>query len=216
MVIFLLNEDRAYLSWLAHHRNGFVLDWLRQPTRKVPVLHRANCPAIKKSDSKRTHWTTGKHIKVCSLDLDEIITWAHDDSGRAPEDCPECQPRAAVTPAEVTADRHLTKLGKEIVDYVVEVAMIHLDHQDTDYHTTVDDVAHCLDKSIKQIAAALLRLVADGYLRLDPAATDEDSLAPQTSVLPTADAFRTLPNYRKLGDDEIEAEIQSLTEEEPE
>ena len=60
MIIFL-NEEGSYLSWVVHHPTGFVLDWLRKPTRKQPVIHRAKCSAIRRSKSKRTHWTTGRH-----------------------------------------------------------------------------------------------------------------------------------------------------------
>lgn len=66
-MILFLDEDLAYLHWVTHHRTGFVLDCLRHSTKAQMVLHRATCPQIKRSESKRTHWTTGKRQKGCSL-----------------------------------------------------------------------------------------------------------------------------------------------------
>ena len=213
MVIFLLGEDRAYLSWLAHHRNGFVLDWLRKPTRKRPKVHRASCAEIKSSPTKKTHWTTGRHLKVCSLDVDEILEWAREESGGDPEWCEACRP-ADPDAASSSPDRHLTKLGKEIVDYVVEAAVIHLDRNDQDYNVTLSDVAQYLDKTPRQVSPGLTRLVEDGYLRLSDPAGDDGTLKDDCRVLPTSDALRTLPAFSKLPKRTIEAELDSLSEEE--
>ncbi len=68
-MILFLDEDRAYLSWVTHHRNGFVLDCHRKPNKHHLMLHRAICPDIKRSATKTTHWTTGHHMKACSLNL---------------------------------------------------------------------------------------------------------------------------------------------------
>jgi hypothetical protein len=75
-MILFLDEDRAYLSWVTHHRNGFVLDCNRKPTKHHLILHRAICPEIKHSATKTTHWTTGHHMKACSLNAEELKTWA--------------------------------------------------------------------------------------------------------------------------------------------
>ena len=32
-MILFLDEDRAYLPWVTRHRNGFVLDCHRKPTK---------------------------------------------------------------------------------------------------------------------------------------------------------------------------------------
>jgi hypothetical protein len=75
-VIVFINEDRAYISWLARHRGGFVLDALRKPTRKQPALHRATCDEIRRSPTKRSHWTTGRHLKVCAAQREELLEWS--------------------------------------------------------------------------------------------------------------------------------------------
>jgi hypothetical protein len=212
VVIFLLDEDRVYLSWLAHHRNGFVLDWLRKPTKKTPMIHRAACAEIKTAKTKNTHWTTGRHVKVCSLDRDELVSWAKDESDGNPDDCELCKPAddtAAVTSA---SDRHLTKLGEEIIDYIVEAAVIHLDRQDSGYELTVGDVAQCLDKTPGQIPPALHRLAEDGYVRLNRAAEIGTSLPDRCEVFPTADAMRLLPAFEKMSQRQVQAELENLTE----
>ena len=65
-MILFLDEDRAYLHWVLHHRTGFVLDCLRHPRKTHLVLHRATCPLVKQAAAKRTHWTTGRHMKGCA------------------------------------------------------------------------------------------------------------------------------------------------------
>ena len=213
MVIFLLGEDRAYLSWLAHHRNGFVLDWLRKPTRKKPKVHRASCAEIRSSKAKHAHWTTGRHLKACSLGLDDLFAWACDESGGDPECCEVCHPtvRDASPPS---GERHLTKLGKEIVDYVVEAAVIHLDRHDMGYHLSVGDVAQYLDKTPRQVSSGLIRLADDGFLRLSDYPGKDKTLADDCRVLPTSDALRMLPAFSKMSQHAIDVELDSLSEEE--
>src|SRR5438132_13359399 len=77
-MILFINEDRAYLNWVTHHRSGFVLDCRRKPGSRVAMLHRATCPDVKRSSGKKTHFTTGPHMKACSLDAEELRTWAVD------------------------------------------------------------------------------------------------------------------------------------------
>jgi hypothetical protein len=211
VVIFLLGDDRAYLSWLAHHRNGFVVDWLRKPTRKSPVIHRASCAEIKTAKTKHTHWTTGRHLKACSLDLDELVEWAKGESGGAPVPCGICTPADDSKSAEQPGDRHLTKLGKEIVDYVVEAAVIHLDQRDSDYHLTLGHIAAYLDKTAAQISSVLIRLATDGYVRIDQQIEQATALPDDCQVYPTSDAMRTLPAFEKMPEPEVEAELEGLT-----
>lgn len=210
MIVFL-DEDRSYLSWLAHHRHGFVLDWLRRPTHKQPTIHRANCVAIKLAKSKRTHWTTGRHLKACSLDLDELVAWANEEGASGVEFCEQCRPNETVQTA--SHDRHLTKLGKEVVDFVIEAAVVHLDEHDAGYRMTVADIAQCLDKTPGQISATLRRLIEDGYLRLEGGIAAADDLPNDRRVFPTVESLRSLPAYGAMPDDAVQEELKSLEEE---
>ena len=119
-MILFLDEDRAYLSWVTHHRNGFVLDCNRKPTKHHLMLHRATCPEIKHSATKTTHWTTGHHMKACTLNAEELKAWAHEQSGANPSGCVSC----LVTDPSRPVDQpiHLTKLDQEILSFVLEVA----------------------------------------------------------------------------------------------
>ena len=89
MIIFL-DEEGAYHSWVTHHRPGYVLDWLRKPTKKRPVMHRATCELVRRSKTKRTHWTTGRHLKACALDAEELSAWAAAEGGDV-EYCQTCE-----------------------------------------------------------------------------------------------------------------------------
>ena len=45
MFIFL-NDDKPYLYWVSHHRQGYVLDGRRNPKRGRTTMHRAACARI--------------------------------------------------------------------------------------------------------------------------------------------------------------------------
>lgn len=205
-MILFLDEERAYLNWAAHHRAGFVLDCMRHPTKAHLTLHRATCPTIKRSPSKRTHWTTGKHMKACSLDVGQLKAWALDQAGHEPTECAECmhEPPPEITP-------HLTRLDRDILDYVLEIAAIHLDDADYPYRVTASMVARCLGKTEGQLMAALHRLIDDGLLVLDGATKPDDALPLRASVMPTVKAFRTLPAFAEMAADDLQDELRKLT-----
>jgi hypothetical protein len=209
MIIFF-NEDGPYLAWLARHRHGFVLDALRRPTRKRAALHRATCASIKKSNSKATHWTTGRHFKACSLDLDELLAWAHDEFSKEPVSCEACAPTRLNEPDPLLQETHarLTKLGREILDCVIESALIHLDNRDREYALTLSNLAERLGKSPAQISAVLLQLVAEGLLQVE----GNIARADHASIYPTATSLRSLATFQTLTDREIEEEMDRLHE----
>ena len=149
------------MQWVTHHRTGWVLDCLRHPTEAHLVLHRATCAAIKRPASKRTHWTTGKHQKICSLDAEQLQAWAQDQTGHRPADCPECLPQN-----QVSAETHLTRLDRDILEIVLEVASIHIDEDDGEYRLTIGKAARCLGKTEGQLMPSVARLVADEMLIL--------------------------------------------------
>ncbi len=213
MIIFL-NEDRAYGSWLARHRRGFVLDWLRKPTRTQPGLHRATCHEIRGAKTKRSHWTTGRHLKACSLDRQELTDWAHRECGREPSACDHCQPHEVICAQGLALSdgcpRPLTKQGGDIADYVLDVALIHLGQGDRGYHLTVGDLAAYLGKTRAQITPAILRLLEDGYLRANGQILPGAALPRQRVVFPTALAMRILPAFERRPTEEIEAELCEL------
>jgi hypothetical protein len=207
-MILFLDEDRAYLSWVTHHRHGFVLDCQRKPTKHHLILHRAICPDVKHSATKATHWTTGHHMKACSLNADELKVWAHEQTGADPSGCVTClvtdEPRPADQPI------HLTKLDQEIMSFVLEVAMLHLDEEAGAYWLNVGMVAKCLDKTPAQLSAALTRLVVDGLLIVTEKWKPGEALPTKCGLLPTVLAMKTLAAYQDRSDEEIAAEIKTL------
>lgn len=209
MIIFL-NEDRAYVSWVTHHRTGFVLDSTRKPTRTRIVLHRATCPEIKHCESKRTHWTTGRRMKACSLDAEELKRWALEQVGGQPVLCDQCCPDQLPEHVDHRCEPHLTRLGREILSFVLEVATIHMDEDDSFYRLDVATIARCLMKTPGQLNAALASLLQEELLTIDRHFAVGESLSPRCKICPTIRAIRTLPSCATMTDAEIETALARL------
>lgn len=168
MVIYL-NEDRAFHSWVTHHRAGYVLDGLRPPSKKPFTIHRADCPAVRLAATRRTHWTTGKHLKACALGVSEIINWAKQETGKEPLLCEDCAPLSNERADPLQSGGGLPllpRLTREILEYVLDTAIINLDHDDQAYRVTSGDVARYLNKTIGRISSSLFRLRDTGLLEL--------------------------------------------------
>jgi hypothetical protein len=208
MIIFI-NDDRAYLHWTTHHRQGFVLDGRRKPKVGHLMLHRAMCPEIKRAISKRTHWTTGARLKACSIDLDELRAWAVEESGSEATPCENCRPETEL-PSEVSKEIHLTKLGADILDYVLDAALIHLDHEQPPYRLTVSDIAACFGKTPGQLSPALHGLLGNGLLTVDGRVGTAAEIPAKRIVWPTMRALRTLEAFQSESDDMIQAELAKL------
>ncbi len=209
-MILFLDEERAYLYWATHHRSGYVLDCQRKPTSKHLVLHRASCSMIKLSERKKSHWTTGQHMKVCSLDAGPLRAWAVEQTDAEPIDCPECFAVPAMQPGAEPA--HLTKLDKEILDFVLEAATLHLDDNMGAYWLSIGMVGKCLDKTSAQLSAALHRLVQDGLLTTtEPLPADAPTVT--CGLIPTVTAMKTLASFAGHSDAEIRCELRSLSRE---
>lgn len=209
-MILFLDEDRAYLNWVTHHRTGFVLDCLRQPTKAHLTLHRATCPEIKQAPTKRTHWTTGRHMKGCGLDPAQLQAWAVEQAGCEAPGCPLCTPDRPPAHAHEPGEVHLTRLDQDILSSVLDIAACHLDDDDHAYALTVAGVCRCLGKTEGQLAAALDRLVEGGLLSLKGASGPAKAPSPRAAVWPTAKALRTLDYYAGFSDQQLAAELERL------
>lgn len=207
MIIFL-DEELAYLSWVTHHREGFVLDCFRRPSKSRLALHRATCPEIKGSSSKRSHWTTGRHMKACSLDENSLKMWVVEQSRDEPQNCPKC---LSDDPPAQREPLRLSHLDREVLSFVLEVALLHLDEHDGGYLLTVGKTAHCLAKTPGQLNASLQRLVEGGLLTLVATAAPGGPPPNADQIYPTVPAMKTLPAFKDLSDGEIESELASLT-----
>jgi hypothetical protein len=208
MIIFI-NDDRAYLYWVTHHRQGFVLDGRRRPKVNHLVLHRATCADIRRAESKRIHWTTGAKLKACAVNLDELRTWAVEESGSGAAACENCRPEHEF-PSEGSKEVHLTKLGADILDYVLDAALIHLDHEQPPYRLTVSDIAACFGKTPGQLSSALHRLIDDGLITVDGRLSPAVPIPFKRMVWPTIRAFRTLQAFQVESDETIQSELAKL------
>ena len=213
IVIIYIEEERAYLHWVTHHRTGFVLDVRYKVAHPRPIIHRATCPEIRSSKTKHTHWTTGPHLKACALVREELSQWAKEGLKSESEFCPRCQPDHSaehVPEAENLAGAHLTRLGSDIVSYVLDVAIVHLDEGDPDYLLTVGNLAQCMGKSSAQLAEPLARLIRDGYITISEPIVSGETPRSRSIIYPTPGALRTLPVYADLTEAEVTTELDKL------
>ena len=74
-----VNNEAAYLHWIADHPTGAVLNVPKSGTTQPMMLHMANCIFI--SSSARTNYTTTSYYKVCAADAAELIAWAATQPG---------------------------------------------------------------------------------------------------------------------------------------
>ena len=210
MVIFL-NDDRAYLAWVTHHRQGFVIDGKRKPRVGHLVIHRATCSEIKAAPSRRIHWTCGGKLKACGLDRAELEAWAIDETGAPPGYCQSCQPQAEASLRESAS--HLSKTAGDMLEYILEAALIHLEVEQPPYRLTAGDIAACFGKTTGQISPALRQLVESGFLSVPGYDAITGAISPRRMVFPTVTAMRTLEAFQTASDATIETELAKLESE---
>ncbi|MCA9119115.1 MAG: hypothetical protein H6822_23160 [Planctomycetaceae bacterium] len=213
-MIIILNDDPVYVSWIRRHRDGFVLDTRRKATKRNMTLHRAICPEIRKSKSKRTHWTTRGKVKACAENHTELTDWALEQAGYEPRLCHACNPLDETLPLETDSgdagsERDLTKLENDILSAVVESAVIHLDN-DLEFRMTVGDVAEYLSKTPAQITTAMCHLVGRHLLENLTTASNLAAFPADAHVFPTTRALKTVPAFAELDAERLQAEIDSL------
>jgi predicted HNH restriction endonuclease len=69
------SDDAAYLLWLQHNPNGFVINTKRTVDRGSAVFHTAHCTHIRtvRSTEKASGFTQGEWIKFCSNDRSVLM-----------------------------------------------------------------------------------------------------------------------------------------------
>lgn len=207
MIIFL-NDDQAYHSWIAHHRGGFVLDGRRRPKVGHLLLHRATCSDVARSSSGRQRCTTGTRIKATSLARQELIAWAVEQTGKAVVCCGTCQPDLDL-PMPRPSAKALPKLSRDILDYVLEAALIHMEHQQPPYRLTIGDIAACFGKPPGRVAPLVGRLIDEGWLMLIGKQSKSAKWMREV-IAPTVLAMRSLAAFETEGDTAIETELKKL------
>lgn len=85
------DDDEGYLTWIARHPGGYVINILRGLNPGTARIHRAGCRTITGTPPRGGPWT-GSYIKVCANQLDDLDRWAAQYADRAIARCGICEP----------------------------------------------------------------------------------------------------------------------------
>ncbi len=91
MIEEFVDDDVAYLQWVANNPEGFVVNCDRQPRAGYLKLHRATCYTIIGNPARGERWTT-LYRKVCSLSRQELEKWSNKNVGGLLSSCELCNP----------------------------------------------------------------------------------------------------------------------------
>ena len=96
------DDDPGYLTWLAAHPDGYVINISRSRSATEARVHHAGCRTISGQNPRGGAWT-GPYIKVCAEQLGEIERWAIIQVGGPILRCGICHSaRDAPRPASTT------------------------------------------------------------------------------------------------------------------
>jgi 5-methylcytosine-specific restriction protein A len=88
------NDDGGFMAWMKQNPDGFVINSGRTPRSAYAMYHKANCTHL----SFLRPWQlqggfTRQYIKVCSNNLQELLTWRMQHRSRAQDIyCQTCAP----------------------------------------------------------------------------------------------------------------------------
>jgi hypothetical protein len=88
------DDDTGYLTWLAAHPNGYVINISRSHTPTTSRLHHAHCRTINGQNPHQGAWT-GPYVKVCAERLAELEQWATANVREPIPPCGTCNPQSA-------------------------------------------------------------------------------------------------------------------------
>ena len=86
------NDDNAYLAWLDHYLDGFVINTTRSRNASYMVLHRAGCPhiSIPRKMVGPGGFTEREYIKICSINVESLRKWVRENGRRDGSFSSEC------------------------------------------------------------------------------------------------------------------------------
>lgn len=90
-MLTFVDDDRGYLTWVAQHPGGIVLNTARKPAPEYLILHRATSFTITGSPAKGEYWTRD-FIKHCAEHRAELRGFARVECGGEAQSCGVCQP----------------------------------------------------------------------------------------------------------------------------
>jgi hypothetical protein len=89
-VQLFLDDDRAYLAWLATNLHGWVINAYRIPDDRYLILHKATCHTITGIPARGSTWTGGQFSKICGTSVAGITEWCLLHAGGQPIRCGRC------------------------------------------------------------------------------------------------------------------------------
>ncbi len=95
------DDDPAYLSWVAAHAEGYVINIQRSLDPADARMHHAHCYTINGEPPRGRTWT-GPYVKICSTSLGELDRWVLEQTGSGVRPCGVCQPPSPPEAAPAT------------------------------------------------------------------------------------------------------------------
>ena len=89
------NQEKEYFQWLARNPNGYVLTTYKTFRARHIRLHAANCRLIRQYMRHMTEdaFTGQQFKKVCSVQIEDLQSWARDQGYPSLPRCKRCNPR---------------------------------------------------------------------------------------------------------------------------
>ena len=144
---------------------------------------------------------------ACSQALEALQAWLN-ESGGSSVACVDCDPGLE---RSSSVSESPTRLGRDILDYVVDAAVIHMETPEgAPYRLTVGDVAACLGKTPAQLAHALVDLELGGWLRATGERGDRRAPAKDQPIFPTAKALLAFATFSDERLEDLERRLESL------
>jgi hypothetical protein len=97
-ITVFIDEDSAYLNWVAAHPEGFVVNCRRKFDPTYLVLHRATCPTIQTHraiDENPGGFTERGYVKLCADSIDYLRQYLMGLTGSPDpfsKQCSHCEP----------------------------------------------------------------------------------------------------------------------------
>ncbi|HUZ39720.1 MAG TPA: hypothetical protein VMV17_25640 [Streptosporangiaceae bacterium] len=98
------DDDQGYLSWVASHAHGYVINIQRSLNPADARTHHASCHTINGQPPRGRTWT-GPYVKICSTSLSDLGKWALERTGSPIRRCGTCQPPGPATIAHPTGGK---------------------------------------------------------------------------------------------------------------
>jgi len=86
------DDDDGYLSWIANHPDGYVINIVRGHTPAGARIHRADCWTVSRPGGRGASWTEGQYVKICADRFSDLEHWAAIMVPGPIDTCQTCSP----------------------------------------------------------------------------------------------------------------------------